>query len=127
MIQGRPPSGGGSSEGVTGWGSDRKMSDEPHVQRARGWLKNSNPPGDFSRAPRCGAQTRHQTKCLGPAMRNGRCRFHGGLSTGPRTPQGLERSRRARWRHGARSREARELRAKNRRFLCEVRALLDGF
>jgi hypothetical protein len=33
-------------------------------------------------------------------MKNGRCKFHGGLSTGPRTPEGLERSRRARWKHG---------------------------
>jgi hypothetical protein len=38
-------------------------------------------------------------------MRNGRCRIHGGLSTGPRTPAGLERSRKARWVHGERSRE----------------------
>jgi hypothetical protein len=33
-------------------------------------------------------------------MPNGRCRLHGDLSTGPRTPEGLERSRRARWKHG---------------------------
>jgi hypothetical protein len=38
-------------------------------------------------------------------MRNGRCRLHGGLSTGPRTPEGLERSRNARWIHGERSAE----------------------
>ena len=36
-------------------------------------------------------------------MANGRCRMHGGPSTGPRTPEGLERSRRARWKHGDRS------------------------
>jgi hypothetical protein len=39
-------------------------------------------------------------------MANGRCRMHGGLSTGPKTPEGLERSRRARWKHGAYSEEA---------------------
>lgn len=33
-------------------------------------------------------------------MANGRCRMHGGSSTGPRTAKGLERSRRARWKHG---------------------------
>ena len=33
-------------------------------------------------------------------MKNGRCRMHGGKSTGPRTPQGRERSRRANWKHG---------------------------
>jgi len=41
-------------------------------------------------------------------MKNGRCRLHGGLSTGPRTPEGLERSRRARWKHGRYSREAKQ-------------------
>ena len=29
-----------------------------------------------------------------------RCRNHGGLSTGPRTPEGLERCRKANWKHG---------------------------
>ncbi len=33
-------------------------------------------------------------------MANGRCRMHGGPSTGPRSPEGLERSRRARWIQG---------------------------
>ena len=36
----------------------------------------------------------------------GRCKVHGGKSTGPRTPEGLERSRRANWKHGRFSREA---------------------
>ena len=57
-------------------------------------------------APRCGAKTRRGTPCRGSAMRNGRCRMHGGKSTGPRTPEGLERSRRANWKHGRRSVEA---------------------
>ena len=39
-------------------------------------------------------------------MANGRCRIHGGTSTGPRTPAGLERSRKANWKHGQRSAEA---------------------
>jgi hypothetical protein len=39
-------------------------------------------------------------------MPNGRCKVHGGKSTGPRTPEGLERSRRANWKHGYYSREA---------------------
>ena len=57
-------------------------------------------------------------------MKNGRCRMHGGGSTGPNTPEGLERSRRARWVHGAYSREVRELVAKNRRIWRELKALL---
>ena len=101
------------------------MSDEPH-ERRRGWLRNGNPPGDWSTAPRCGATTRRQTTCKCPAMRSrARCRLHGGKSTGPRTPEGLERSRRARRRHGGCSRETRELLAGNRRRWRELRRLLE--
>ena len=39
----------------------------PHETR-RGWLKNGNPPGDFSKAPRCGAKTRRGTPCQCRAM-----------------------------------------------------------
>lgn len=56
--------------------------------------------------PRCGAKTRSGTPCRGPGMLNGRCRMHGGTSTGPRTEQGLERCRRANWKHGRRSAKA---------------------
>ena len=38
---------------------------------------------------RCGAKTRRGTPCQRPANKqNGRCRLHGGASTGPRTEQG---------------------------------------
>jgi hypothetical protein len=47
-------------------------------------------------------------------MPNGRCKFHGGKSTGPRTPEGLERSRRANWKHGYYSREAKAERSRVR-------------
>ena len=81
---------------------------EPHERRV-GNLQNGNASGPTFGpnwpGRRCGAKTRHKSKCLNPAMRNGRCRLHGGLSTGPRTPQGLERSRKARWVHGERSAE----------------------
>ncbi len=36
---------------------------------------------------RCGAKTRAGHPCRRTALRNGRCRNHGGLSTGPRTPE----------------------------------------
>ena len=56
--------------------------------------------------PRCGAHMKSDgLPCCKPAMKNGRCRLHGGLSTGPRTAEGLERSRKARWVHGLYSRE----------------------
>jgi hypothetical protein len=71
-----------------------------------GWLRNKNQPGDFSKAPRCGARTRRGTQCQSPAMANGRCRMHGGKSTGPRSIEGLERSRKANLKHGFYSEEA---------------------
>jgi hypothetical protein len=79
---------------------------EPHAKRG-GWLKNDNPTGDPSAAPRCGAKTRKGTPCCCPAMRNKqRCRLHGGSSTGPRTERGLARSKRANWKHGLYSAKA---------------------
>ena len=38
---------------------------------------------------RCGAKTRRGTACQRPASKkNGRCRLHGGQSTGPKTAEG---------------------------------------
>ena len=51
-------------------------------------------------------------------MPNGRCKVHGGKSTGPRTPEGLERSRRANWKHGYYSREAKAERSRAGRNAC---------
>jgi hypothetical protein len=59
--------------------------------------------------PRCGARTRSGAACKAPSMPNGRCRMHGGKSTGPRTAEGLERMRRANTRHGNYSAESRQL------------------
>ncbi|MFQ5974090.1 MAG: HGGxSTG domain-containing protein [Alphaproteobacteria bacterium] len=50
--------------------------------------------------PRCGARCRDGHSCRAPAVwdtqndcpRNGRCRMHGGLSTGPKTWEGKVRS-----------------------------------
>ena len=80
----------------------KKVVNEPHANRNKRpvLLKNGNPQGNPMNAPRCGAKTRSKTPCKSPAMANGRCRMHGGKSTGPRTPEGLERSRKANWKHG---------------------------
>ena len=73
----------------------------------------------------CMQTTRRNTPCQCPAMRNRRrCRLHGGPSTGPRTPEGLARSRRARWKHGEYSREARDARRIAQRQWREIWALL---
>jgi len=89
----------------------------------RGRLRNGAQPGDFLAAPRCGARTRAGCSCRQPAMRNGRCRMHGGLSTGPRTAEGRERCRRARLTHGGYSAHVRALRTAARSHQRRVRAL----
>src|SRR5437763_201077 len=98
-----------------GWS---KMSDEPlarerePIERVRARLEALV---RANAAPRCGARSKRTRKpCLGAAMPNGRCKFHGGKSTGPRTPEGLERSRRANWKHGHFSREAKAERSRLR-------------
>ena len=49
------------------------------------WLLNGANPD----APRCGAHARSTGEpCRAKALPNGRCRNHGGLSTGPKTPEG---------------------------------------
>jgi hypothetical protein len=57
-------------------------------------------------------------------MANGRCRMHGGASTGPRTAEGLARSRRARWKHGLYSAEALAEQKRVRDLLAQSRELL---
>lgn len=62
--------------------------------------------------PRCGAKTRRGTPCQASAIwstrskRYTRCRNHGGLSTGPKTAEGIERIRRAVTKHGRYSKGA---------------------
>jgi hypothetical protein len=70
-------------------------------EKRRGWLKHGNRQGDFAKAPRCGAKTRRGSPCQCPAMKNRRCRLHGGLSPGPKTAQGIELARNGRLPDGA--------------------------
>ncbi len=58
----------------------------------------------------CGARTRQGGSCGQLAMTNGRCRFHGGLSTGPKTAEGAARVRAANTIHGGRSQETQRFR-----------------
>jgi len=62
-------------------------------------------------------------------MANGRCRMHGGASTGPRTPEGLARARRGNWKHGrctARAIALRRIIAKAGRDLDEMIRLAEA-
>ena len=55
---------------------------------------------------RCLAKTRRGTKCQRAAYKhNGRCRLHGGLSTGARTPEGLQRISEANIKHGRQTKD----------------------
>ena len=55
---------------------------------------------------RCLAKTRRSTECQRPAITgSGRCRLHGGRSTGPRTQEGLARISGANLKHGRKTKE----------------------
>ena len=61
----------------------------------------------------CLAKTRSGTLCAkSPPRGEKRCRLHGGLSTGPKTPEGKARIAAAHWRHGRRSKKFVEIRKK---------------
>ncbi len=50
-------------------------------------------PGRLKREiEKCLAKTRKGSPCQCLALANGRCRFHGGLSTGPKTREGRRRA-----------------------------------
>src|SRR5690242_1302364 len=74
-------------------------ADPPREQRL-GRLKYGNPPANPLTLPRCGAKTRSGGACKRAARPNGRCRLHGGLSTGAKTEAGREAIRRAITKHG---------------------------
>jgi hypothetical protein len=88
----------------------RKLHADPGASRGR--LRNGNPSGDYLKSPRCGARTRAGGCCRQPATANGRCRMHGGLSTGPRSPEGQARCRTSRLVHGYRTRAHLDLRSR---------------
>ena len=53
---------------------------------------------------RCGAKTRSGGACQNPAIKGrGRCKLHGGRSTGPKTSAGRARVAAAHTKHGRRS------------------------
>jgi hypothetical protein len=102
------------------------MPSKPHVQRhpGRGWLKHGGTPGNWDNAPRCGAKTRAGTPCRSAAMPNGRCRMHGGPSTGPKTEAGIAAIRASRTKHGRYSQASI---AERREVRSAIRALREMF
>lgn len=72
----------------------------------------------------CGAKSkqRNHQPCRQPAMKNGRCRLHGGLSTGPKTKEGKLKAAQANLKHGAYTNEAIQERKIMRELMKEWRA-----
>ena len=97
-----------------------KTDKKPYVPDWRKALKAANA------APRCGAMKRRKkTPCGSPAMANGRCRIHGGTSTGPKTQEGIERIRMTHWKHGRRSAEAIRRRKEGVALRREIKRIAD--
>ena len=90
----------------------------------RGWLRNGNLGGDLTKAARCGAKNRRDLPCQCPAMANGRCRLHGGKSTGPKTAAGIERIRRAVTKDGRYTKTARAEHEQYRTLVQDCREVL---
>ena len=74
---------------------------------------------------RCEAQTRRGTPCQRPArLPVGRCRLHGGRSTGPRTAEGLARLVASKIKHGRTTKAKREEARRRAQVGRELRAEL---
>ena len=81
---------------------------------------------------RCQARTRRGTLCQRPGSKqNGRCKFHGGKSTGPKTKEGLARLTTTKTIHGKFSKEklqqARQDAEQGRRLRLELSELESWF
>ncbi len=75
-----------------------------NLLKGKPWRFGPNWPG-----LRCEAKTRNGTPCQRPAkLPVGRCRLHGGASTGPRTEDGLKKLADSKTKHGSFSKIERE-------------------
>ncbi len=73
----------------------------------------------------CGAKTRAGSPCKNAGMPNGRCRLHGGKSTGPKTVAGRRACARARTKHGRYSAEVKSAARSWRKEIAEYNSVLD--
>src|SRR3954447_16866949 len=105
-----------------------KSDTAPAKQRK---LKNGNTPGNPFKSPRCGAKSRRTgLPCRAAGIKKapgvyGRCRMHGGRSTGAKTPEGKKKA--SHEKDGKYSQAAiqsrRELRRQVKQFRLELAAL----
>ena len=80
-------------------------------------------PESLARHPRCGARSRRTgNPCRGPAMPNGRCKFHGGKSTG--APRGEGHGS---YKHGRRTIQAREERQELQTAIRSLEAFVNQY
>ena len=138
------PGAGASMAGSHAGGSDRagaeqtlspaaagpELSGASTVQHRNqdGPRQGGKPRNDPNLAPRCGAKARPPgLGCRAPAMANGRCRMHGGGSTGPRTPEGLARLAAAHTKHGNDGAAWRAVRRYQRSLIVRSRLLAGAF
>ena len=80
---------------ATGPRNESIMTNDEKRSLYKQWARseNSGPYPNECRELTCGARTRAGTPCKQKAIySNGRCKFHGGLSTGPRTAEGKAKS-----------------------------------
>jgi len=83
-------------------------------------IKNPEPllitAGSRIKCRRCvGVSSRSKQQCKHPALKtskSSRCKWHGGLSTGPKTQEGKDKIRAAHWKDGSETIEARAERKK---------------
>lgn len=69
----------------------------------------------------CGAKTKGTGEpCKRYACKNGRCKYHGGRSTGPRTEEGRRRCGEVNLKHGMRTKKAMEERKRVRELMRQV-------
>jgi len=85
-----------------------KSEEQPHAKYS------------FLDSPRCGAKTRAGIPCKAPAMANGRCRMHGGMSPGP--PKDNQNA----FKHGFYNRKAIAGRQYVRQLIKNSKTLFDG-
>jgi hypothetical protein len=81
-------------------------------------MGNDPMPQHLADAPRCGAKTRKGPPCRQPSMPNGRCKMHGGKSTGP--PKGSQNA----LKHGYYTAEAKEQRRQVRELIRDAQQLV---
>ena len=95
----------------------------------QGRLWKGNPSGDLTKATPVRRQNKARLPVPGASHAEPKGEVHTvpaswGPSTGPRTPEGLERSRRARWKGGRYSEKRKEWRRQFRAFIRRYRAEL---